>query len=624
MHPIGFFGARWRRSPSLATPTESKPRITSPGRAPQAGRPTFLVKKACPYGEYPLKKSFSIPALSLAIIFAWSLSAPKAAVAIPVIANGQGGVSFSLCHTAVPHLNSYGRYVLMSNFSRGLNQHLQMMQERSMPLALEVTANASNPPDPMLPAIHSALVQFLSGGFIGPKFSYFASVPVVSGGFPTSAVDQVWAAYNGISNGNGSLQIGKFPTPIFAPWTSQSLSLSGYGIASLPVGLNGSTLADNRWGASYTQFGHLGLIGNISYVEGTGPIEQAFGTAGEGTAWTGSLQYLSPESRWSGGIAGLRGSYPLPSGANDRYTRLAALASYSGSRYELIAMGITGHDNDPNDGASPPADSRGLSLETIYGPASWLHADFRYEHTDDGLGNSTVNYIVGAAFSFRPNIILTIDNLASDGKAPVLKYQLLWAGPWYPDRLPPGTMPSAMPIATAMPMPGAKSTDLPMPRPKATLLPMPEASAGAMPMSAATASTLPLPASVKTDAAIANGRSIFLTGNDLNGTRITTSTPGRYYQSCAVCHGPDGAGGMLLADGAISAKLGSNAHMLDQMGSMGAMKRPMKPWTIKLFERSISMGVDENGDALSPVMPRWKMSDRDLHDIASYVFSQIH
>jgi len=81
---------------------------------------------------------------------------------------------------------------------------------------------------------------------------------------------------------------------------------------------------------------------------------------------------------------------------------------------------------------------------------------------------------------------------------------------------------------------------------------------------------------------------------------------------------------MLLADGAIGAKLGSNAHMLDQMGSMGAMKHPMKPWTIKLFERSISMGVDENGDALSPVMPRWKMSDRDLHDIALYVFSQIH
>ncbi len=536
-----------------------------------------------------MRKCTWIPALSTTIFLAWSLGAPKSALAIPVFANGQGGVNCALCHTAVPHLNSYGRYVLMTNFSRGLNKHLQMMQNRSLPVALEVTANASNQPDPMLPAIHSALVQFLSGGFIGPNVSYFASVPVVTGGFPAKAVDQVWVAYNGISNGNGSVQIGKFPTPIFAPWTSQSLSLSGYGFASLQVGLNGSTIADNRWGASYTQFGHLGLIGNVSYLEGTGPVERAFRSAGEGTAWTGSVQYLSPESKWSGGIAGLSGSYPLPSGAKDRYTREAALASYSGDRYELIAMGIAGQDNNPNDGASPSANSHGVSFETIYAPQSWLHVDLRYEHTDDGLGNLTVNYILAAAFNVRPNIILTVEDLASVGKGPALKYQLLWAGPWYRDRFPPRTMP------TAMPMPGA------------------------------TATAMPMPTSTTADSgAIANGRSIYLTGKDLNGAQITTATPSRFYQSCAVCHGPDGAGGVLLADGAISAKLGSNAHMLDQAGSMGSTKMSKTPWTLALFERSISTGVDENGDTLSPVMPRWKMSERDLHDIALYISTQIH
>ena len=531
-----------------------------------------------------------------------------------MLANGQGGITCSLCHTAVPNLNSYGRYIMMTNFSRGLNQHLQMMQNRSMPLALVVTANASNQPDQMLPAIHSALAQFLSGGFIGSKVTYFASVPVVSGGFPSTAVDQIWAAYNGISNGKGSLQIGKFPTPIFAPWTSQSLSLSGYGIAILPIGLNSSTIADNRWGASYTQFGHLGLIGNVSYLGGAGPIERAFGGVGEGTAWTGSLQYLSPESRWSGGIAGLRGSYPLPSGANDRYTRTAALASYSGVRYELIAIGITGNDNDPRDGASQAVRSRGLTLETIYGPAPWLHADFRYEHTDDGLGTSTVNYIVGAALSLRPNIILTIDDLASVGKGPALKYQLLLSGPWYSDRFAPGTMPPVVPgpapAATIMPMPGAMATAMPMPGQEASAIREPEAS------------TIPMRSTVVDATARANGRSIYFTGQDLNGTRITAAR-GRFYQSCAVCHGPEGAGGVLLADGAISAKLGSNAHMLDSMGPAGSMKRRMKPWTLELFERSISFGVDENGDPLSPVMPRWKMSERDLHDIALYVLDQI-
>jgi mono/diheme cytochrome c family protein len=540
-----------------------------------------------------LKHFHWISALSTVMLLAGSLGTPKSALAIPVLANGQGGVNCGLCHSAVPHLNSYGRYVLMTNFSRGLNKHLQMMQNRSLPVALEITANVSNPPDPLLPGVHSAIVQFLSGGFIGPKVSYFASVPVVSGGFPASAVDQVWFAYNGFSHENGSLQIGKFPTPIFAPWTSQSLSLSGYGLAGLQVGLNNSTIADNRWGASYTQFGHLGLIGNLSYVRGAGPIEHAFSSLGEGTAVTGSIQYLSPESRWSGGIAGQSGSYPLPSGAADSYTRATALASYNGGRYELTAMGIVGHDNNPNDGASPSANSRGVSLETIYGLRSWVHLDLRYEHTDDGLGTSTVNYIVASAFSIRPTIILTVENRASVGNRPVQNYQLLWAGPWFRNRFAPGAVPPAMAPATPMPSTAMAKSATPMPT-----------------------STIIDPG------AIANGRSIYFTGTDLNGVQITTATPARFYQSCAVCHSPDGAGGVLLADGSISAKLGSDAHMLDQMGS--SMNGKMKPWTLALFERAISIGVDQNGDQLSPVMPRWKMSERDLHDIAVYISTQIH
>lgn len=422
-------------------------------------------------------------------------------------------------------------------------------------------------------------------------------MPVVAGGFPAGSVDQIWGAYNGFSHGNGSLQIGKFPTPIFAPWTSQSLSLSGYAVATLPVGLNGSTLADNRWGASYTQMGHLGLIGNVSYLNGTAPIERAFSSGGEGTALSASIQYLSPESRWSGGLAGLRGSYPLPSGANDSYTRAAALLSYGGERYQLTAMGTVGHDNNPNDGTSPSAASHGTSFEYIYGPLSWLHVDLRYEHTDDGLGNSTVNYISAAAFSLRPNLVLTVENLVGSGKPPVQKYQLLWAGPWYRDRFPRGTVPSAIPVATVMPV----SSATPMPRSSA-------------------APSLPMPAGDA--AALVNGRSIFLTNTDIDGTRITTATPTRYYQSCAVCHGPDGAGGVQLADGAISAKLGSQAHMLD-MASMGSTNAKNTPWTLALFERAISSGVDQNGDQLSLVMPRWNMSERDLHDIALYISTQI-
>lgn len=552
-------------------------------------------------GNHARKKSGMRALASVAIFLAFAFGAARAALAIPVFANGQGGVSCALCHTTVPQLNSYGRYVLMTNFSRGLNKHLQIMQNRSLPVALETTANASSQPVAMLPGVYSALVQFLSGGYAGSDVSYFASVPIETDGFPADAVDQVWAAYNGFSHGNASFQIGKFPTPIFAPWMSQPLSLSGYALVTLPVGLNGSTSGDNRWGASYTQIGRLGLIGNVSYLGGSGPIERAFNTAGEGTAWTGSLQYLSPESRWSGGVAGLIGSNPLPSGENDRYAREMALASYGADRYEVTAMGLLGQDSSPNGGASPVTNSRGFSLETIYGILPWLRFDVRYEHTDDGLGTSTTNYISDVAVSLRPNVIMTVEDRSSAGTKATLNYQLLWAGPWYRDRFPPGTMPGAVPTPTTSSIPASSTTSRPSAMPKS--------------------SAMPMPVPIVDSKAIANGRSIYFSGTDLDGTPITTANPFRVYQSCAVCHGPDGGGGVQLADGTVSAKLGPNAHMLDQMGSMNGKQ---VPWTLALFERAISSGLDENGGMLNPVMPRWKMSKRDLHDIALYVLTQIH
>ncbi len=165
------------------------------------------------------------------------------------------------------------------------------------------------------------------------------------------------------------------------------------------------------------------------------------------------------------------------------------------------------------------------------------------------------------------------------------QYQLLWAGPWYRDRMPPGTM-----------------------QPSVT-------EAGD---------------STSRARALANGRSIYYSGKDLRGVRIRSSDPQRVYQSCAVCHQPTGAGGVRLADGAISAALGPQAHMRDSMGTetssntMPGMSAAQPSWTLDEYERAISQGVDTMGMTLSPVMPRWKMSKRDLHDIALYVLTQLH
>jgi cytochrome c oxidase subunit II len=110
-----------------------------------------------------------------------------------------------------------------------------------------------------------------------------------------------------------------------------------------------------------------------------------------------------------------------------------------------------------------------------------------------------------------------------------------------------------------------------------------------------------------------NGRDIFLTGKDVDGVQITAATrPLQPY--CAACHRPNGAGGMKFSDGAVSADLRHKALVTDQK----------HPYTLALLERAISTGIDNDGEKLDPVMPRWTLSERDLHDVAWYVLNQLH
>ncbi|HEY9086455.1 MAG TPA: c-type cytochrome [Candidatus Tyrphobacter sp.] len=109
---------------------------------------------------------------------------------------------------------------------------------------------------------------------------------------------------------------------------------------------------------------------------------------------------------------------------------------------------------------------------------------------------------------------------------------------------------------------------------------------------------------------IANGRSIFEAGKDLGGAQIVAQTP-PLYGRCAACHGSNGAGGMRFPDGATSADL-----------RRAALSAGAHPYTLALLERAISTGIDNTGKPLDRVMPRWRLSQRDLHDVAEFVLTQ--
>lgn len=124
----------------------------------------------------------------------------------------------------------------------------------------------------------------------------------------------------------------------------------------------------------------------------------------------------------------------------------------------------------------------------------------------------------------------------------------------------------------------------------------------------------PVTAAPKAPAAdpYANGRAIFMTGRDLAGRRITAS-PAPLHNSCMQCHLANGSGGMHLPGGAVSADLRRDALTRGQK----------HPYTTALLERAISSGIDNDGQQLSAVMPRWKMSQTDLRDVAKYVYDKL-
>jgi mono/diheme cytochrome c family protein len=68
---------------------------------------------------------------------------------------------------------------------------------------------------------------------------------------------------------------------------------------------------------------------------------------------------------------------------------------------------------------------------------------------------------------------------------------------------------------------------------------------------------------------------------------------------------------MHLPGGAVSADLRHAAMVTNQK----------HPYTLAMLERTISTGVDNEGVKLNPVMPRWRLSKTDLHDVAAYVMT---
>lgn len=125
-----------------------------------------------------------------------------------------------------------------------------------------------------------------------------------------------------------------------------------------------------------------------------------------------------------------------------------------------------------------------------------------------------------------------------------------------------------------------------------------------------------------------NGARIYFTGENDQGERIRYSGGPRFggmmsgRVSCASCHGSDGRGGehwmhmqRMEAPDIRWSSLTGDEHT--EAGGHGDHAE----YDQDSFKAAVREGIDPGGDPLSRDMPRWRMSDADLHDLMDFLQS---
>jgi hypothetical protein len=85
---------------------------------------------------------------------------------------------------------------------------------------------------------------------------------------------------------------------------------------------------------------------------------------------------------------------------------------------------------------------------------------------------------------------------------------------------------------------------------------------------------------------------------------------------CAGCHGLDGKGGRKGDAVAPDITYGGLSR---QSTASASSTRQRAPYTDALLARAIIQGLDSSGEQLSPLMPRWMLSESELQDLLSYL-----
>lgn len=351
-------------------------------------------------------RSGAVLAFACGVTFA-ALGLPRAAQAMPVFAKAYG-VQCSTCHTIVPALNAYGRYVQRTGYS-SLNRAV-LKTVSPFWVGEQVNGDSTGGVSSVSPTHTTSLgnLAIHGAGYLARNWTFHVQQWIAQNDATGGTLDTAWVTYNNLFHRDGHLFIGKYEAPAPSPF-SQWFDISSFSTPEITVGEHAYQLDNNRWGAK------------LAYVRGALDLEAGwagssnglvsgadFGTApGTDKTFQWKLASAHADQPLELGTYGAVGSYIVSTGAVDRYTAVAGYVQRDPQPHGVPGvLGIYQLGNDSNPGLDangnqlPAAHSRAFTTE-LYEP---LFRDLavlgvRNEYTDDGLGNLAHYQTVDLAFN---------------------------------------------------------------------------------------------------------------------------------------------------------------------------------------------------------------------------------
>jgi mono/diheme cytochrome c family protein len=347
-------------------------------------------------------------ALFSLVVFALSLlQHPQPARALPTFAQAYQ-VDCSVCHTMVPALNSYGRYVQSTAFA-ALDANIL---RRSVPLVVREAINyqSTGNLDPQHPSkkYTEANLSVNLVGVLNKAISYRIEQSLYENNIGGGDTGHFWVSYNRLFHGEGHVIVGKIDAPAppaFSFWQDESAFAS----PEIAVGQHGYLLDGVRWGVGFNyvpqnytkqpykvQVAYLGnspSLYNSTVFSNSNPY--APNQTGSDRAFQYKVAYARPDRPIEAGVYGATGSYVLASGyvqPTDHYNVVGVYAQRDPVKAVPGVLVFYQQAHDSNIG--PGAPSGGLH-QTATSRAFAVELDESLLHGDVMIGFRPVEYLSG-------------------------------------------------------------------------------------------------------------------------------------------------------------------------------------------------------------------------------------